>query len=228
MPGVTADLHVPLMSLPFIFGTTGDTVPAEVPYIRPDALRSSAWAARIDGPGLKVGLVWAGRPEHQNDRNRSCRLETFLPLARIPGVRLYSLQKGPAESQIGDSALRDAIVHLGPELHDFSDTAAALSRLDLLVSVDTSVAHLAGAMARQVWVLLPAIPDWRWMLDREDSPWYPTMRLFRRHASRDWNSVVDSIRLEIERMDGIARAVLLSAGCRMHGTSVFPRGNHGI
>ena len=113
-PGVTADLHVPLMSLPLIFGTTGDTVPAEIPYIRPDPLKSSAWGARIDGPGLKVGLVWAGRPEHQNDHNRSCRLDTFLPLSRVPGVRLYSLQKGPAESQIADSALRDAIVHLGP------------------------------------------------------------------------------------------------------------------
>lgn len=199
MPGVTADLHVPLMSLPFIFGTTGDTVPAEVPYIRPDALRSSAWAARIDGPGLKVGLVWAGRPEHQNDRNRSCRLETFLPLARIPGVRLYSLQKGPAESQIANSALRDAIVHLGPELHDFSDTAAALSHLDLLVSVDTSVAHLAGAMARPVWVLLPNIPDWRWMLDREDSPWYPTMRLFRQTGISTWSPLADKVAAELRR-----------------------------
>ena len=199
MPGVTADLHVPLMSLPFIFGTTGDTVPAEVPYIRPDALRSSAWAARIDGPGLKVGLVWAGRPEHQNDRNRSCRLETFLPLARIPGVRLYSLQKGPAESQIANSALRDAIVHLGPELHDFSDTAAALSHLDLLVSVDTSVAHLAGAMARPVWVLLPHIPDWRWMLDREDSPWYPTMRLLRKTGISTWSPLADKVAAELRR-----------------------------
>ena len=199
MPGVTADLHVPLMSLPLIFGTTGDTVPAEVPYIRPDALKSSAWAARIDGPGLKVGLVWAGRPEHQNDRNRSCRLETFLPLARIPGVRLYSLQKGPAESQIADSALRDAIVHLGPELHDFSDTAAALSHLDLLVSVDTSVAHLAGAMARPVWVLLPNIPDWRWMLDRDDSPWYPTMRLFRQTGISTWSPLADKVAAELRR-----------------------------
>ena len=143
--------------------------------------------------------MWAGRPEHQNDRNRSCRLETFLPLARIPGVRLYSLQKGPAESQIADSALRDAIVHLGPELHDFSDTAAALSHLDLLVSVDTSVAHLAGAMARPVWVLLPNIPDWRWMLDREDSPWYPTMRLFRQTGISTWSPLADKVAAELRR-----------------------------
>ena len=199
-PGVTADLHVPLMSLPLIFGTTGDTVPAEIPYIRPDALKSSAWGARIDGPGLKVGLVWAGRPEHQNDHNRSCRLDTFLPLSRVPGVRLYSLQKGPAESQIADSALRDAIVHLGPELLDFSDTAAALSHLDLLVSVDTSVAHLAGAMARPVWVLLPPIPDWRWMLDREDSPWYPTVRLFRRAADQGWDAVMARVALQLREV----------------------------
>ncbi len=227
-PGPAADRYVPLMSLPHLFGTTADTVPAEVPYIRPDPRRSSAWAERMEGPGLKVGLVWAGRPEHQNDRNRSFRLDTFLPLARIPGVRLYSLQKGTAESQIADSALRDAIVPLGPELHDFSDTAAALSHLDLLVSVDTSVAHLAGAMARPVWVLLPNIPDWRWMLELDRSPWYPTMRLFRRRANRDWNAVVDSIRMEIERMDGMAPAGLQSAGCRICGTSVFPRGNHGL
>jgi tetratricopeptide (TPR) repeat protein len=199
-PGMAADRHIPLMSLPHLFGTTADTVPAEVPYILPDPRKSSAWAARMDGQGLKVGLVWAGRPEHQNDRNRSCRLETFLPLARIPGARLYSLQKGPAESQIADSALLDAIVHLGPDLHDFADTAAALSRIDLLVSVDTSVAHLAGAMARPVWVLLPNIPDWRWMLDREDSPWYPTMRLFRQSRCGDWEAVVDKIAAALQEL----------------------------
>jgi hypothetical protein len=149
---------------------------------------------------LKVGLVWAGRPEHQNDHNRSCRLDTFLPLSRVPGVRLYSLQKGPAESQIADSALRDAIVHLGPELLDFSDTAAALAHLDLLVSVDTSVAHLAGAMARPVWVLLPPIPDWRWMLDREDSPWYPTVRLFRRAADQGWDAVMARVALQLREV----------------------------
>ena len=189
----------PVVSLPHLFGTTADTVPAEVPYIRPDPRKSSAWAARMEGPGLKVGLVWAGRPEHQNDRNRSCRLDTFLPLTRVPGVRLYSLQKGLAESQIGDSSMREAIVHLGPDLHDFADTAAALSHLDLLVSVDTSVAHLAGAMARPVWVLLPQIPDWRWMLDRDDSPWYPTMRLFRQTRSRTMSQLAGRIATELRR-----------------------------
>jgi tetratricopeptide (TPR) repeat protein len=196
-PETTADCHVPLLSLPPMFGTTLATIPAHVPYIRPDARKSVAWADRIDGPGLKVGLVWAGRPEHQNDRKRSCRLEVFRPLTWIPGLKLFSLQKGPAETQIQNCVFNGAIVHLGPDLHDFADTAAAIARLDLLISVDTSVAHLAGAMARPTWVLLPTIPDWRWLLDRDDSPWYPTIRLFRQPRGGDWAAVVEKIAAEL-------------------------------
>jgi hypothetical protein len=199
-PPATADCCIPLLSLPLVFGTTRENIPALVPYIRADPRKSAAWGRRIEGPGLKVGLVWAGRPQHQDDRNRSCRLDLFLPLARIQGLNLFSLQKGPAETQIRDSELKDGMVHLGAELNDFSDTAAVISQLDLLIAVDTSVAHLAGAMARPVWVLLPAIPDWRWMLDRKDSPWYPTMRLFRRPCGGDWAPVVDGIASELRRM----------------------------
>jgi tetratricopeptide (TPR) repeat protein len=196
-PGTPADYHVPLLSLPRLFNTTLTTIPAVVPYIWANADRVTAWTARIHGPELKVGLVWAGRPEHQNDRNRSCRLEVLLPLTRIPGVRIYSLQKGPAENQIQEAAPNGTMIHLGPDLHDFADTAAALSCLDLLISVDTSVAHLAGAMARPVWLMLPRIPDWRWMLNRDDSPWYPTLRLFRQTRDGDWGKIVARIAAEL-------------------------------
>jgi tetratricopeptide (TPR) repeat protein len=196
-PQAAADACIPLMSLPRVFGTTFETIPAAVPYIRAEAATSEAWKQRLDHPGLKVGLVWAGRPEHQNDRNRSCRLELFSSLTEIPGLRIFSLQKGPAEKELQDSQLKNRIVHVGADLANFVDTAAVVSHLDLLVSVDTSVAHLAGAMARPVWVLIPAIPDWRWMLERHDSPWYPTMRLFRQAREGEWRPVVERIAAEL-------------------------------
>jgi tetratricopeptide (TPR) repeat protein len=194
-----ADAHIPLMSLPRIFGTMADSIPAVVPYIWPDLEKARAWSGRISGPGLNVGLAWAGRPEHHNDRNRSCRLEQFAALARIPGMRFFSLQKGPAARQIHQAGLQEAVVDLDPELKDFTDTAAAAANLDLVITVDTSVAHLAGAMARPVWVLLPFVPDWRWMLDRDDSPWYPSMHLFRQEKPGEWESVFRRVEAALRR-----------------------------
>ncbi len=183
--------HAPLMSLPHIFGTTGETLPAQVPYLTPDDALCRAWTERLGtGPPLKAGIVWRGFALHRNDRKRSCPLETFLPLTDVPGVRLFSLQK---ETTDDESPLPGGIEDLSGELGDFADTAAAIGTLDVVITVDTSVAHLAGAMGRPVWVLLPHNPDWRWMLDREDSPWYPTMRLFRQAEPGNWQSVIARI-----------------------------------
>jgi hypothetical protein len=183
-----------------IFGTTPETIPAKVPYIRPDPQKETAWKDRLSLPGTNVGIVWAGRPEHQNDRNRSCRLEHFAGLAQIPGVRLIGLQKGPAASQADAASCRQWVLSLGGELKDFADTAAVISHLDLVISVDTAVVHLAGAMAKPVWVLLPFVPDWRWMLNREDSPWYPTMRLFRQRRPGDWPDVFNRLEATLQSM----------------------------
>lgn len=189
------DVHCPLLSLPRVFGTTLDSVPAAAPYVVPPAEAMQAWKARL-GPrkGLSVGVVWAGNPKHTNDVNRSLRLAALLPLLDVPGVQAFSLQK---DLRPGDSdalaALGARMVDLGPLLDDFVDTAAVLANLDLLVTVDTSVAHLAGALGRPAWVLLPFVPDWRWMLDRPDTPWYPTMRLFRQPGPDDWDGAVGQL-----------------------------------
>ncbi|WP_431857492.1 tetratricopeptide repeat protein [Azospirillum sp.] len=181
------DLHAPLLSLPRLVGR----IAAEVPYLTAEADRVEAWRHRLGG-GVKVGLVWAGNPGHANDANRSLPLAALEPLLRTAGVRFFAVQKEPRP---GDRAILAAhgVAELGPDLHDFADTAAALEALDLLVTVDTAVAHLAGALGRPVWLLLPFVPDWRWMLERADSPWYPTMRLFRQDRRGDWPGVVERV-----------------------------------
>jgi hypothetical protein len=141
--------------------------------------------------------VWAGRPTHHNDRNRSTTLAAFAPLTEIPGIALVSLQKGDAQTQIGSYWGRAPLVNLGPELRDFGDTMAVLECLERVVVVDTSVGHLAGAMGKEASVMLPYAPDWRWLLDRTDSPWYPTLRLFRQGPDRRWDAVIGSIAKEV-------------------------------
>jgi tetratricopeptide (TPR) repeat protein len=183
------DLQVPLMSLPRLFGTTLETIPARVPYLQPDAGKLSRWRAALAGvTQLRVGVVWAGNPAHKGDRQRSLPAAELLPRLLMPGVQLYSLQKQPrGEDMQAMAALGSNLVDLAPALGDFSDTAAAVAALDLIIAVDTSVAHLAGALGRPVWMLTPYALDWRWLRDREDSPWYPTMRLFRQRAPRQWD-----------------------------------------
>ena len=183
------DFHVPLLSLPGIFSTVEETIPTSVPYIAPPSSLKASWRERIPvSADLSVGLVWAGNPGHKNDRNRSIPPEVFSTLLNLPGIRFYSLQK--------DLPLAGA-VSLGLEFTDFADTAAAIANLDLVISVDTSVAHLAGAMNKPVWTLLPFNPDWRWMLDRPDTPWYPSMRLFRQTEPKDWQSVIERVKTEL-------------------------------
>ncbi|MBL7185329.1 MAG: tetratricopeptide repeat protein [Phycisphaerae bacterium] len=191
------DLHISLMDLPALFGTTLETIPADVPYVLPNPQKVGHWRTRLDNPGLKVGIVWAGSPEHGNDHNRSCPLEMFAPLAAINRVKLHGLQKGEAAGQVERLSQVVAIENLSEDLHDFADTAAAVENLDLVISVDTAPAHLAGAMGKPTWTLLPFAPDWRWMLDREDSPWYPTMRLFRQKEWGDWNCVFERVTEEL-------------------------------
>ncbi len=198
------DVHIPLLSLPKAFGTTLENIPHDVPYIYPDLSLVETWLKRLqDAKGLRIGLVWSGRPSHGNDRNRSLPLSAFAPLAAITGVSFVSVQKGPAASQVADSQF--PILHLGDEIQDFSDTAAILANLDLLITVDTSVAHLGGAMGIPTWILLPFVPDWRWLLDREDSPWYPTVRLFRQKSIGDWPEVIGRV---VEALRGMAQSPL--------------------
>ena len=188
------DLHLPMLSLGEVFGTQMDTIPHRVPYLTAEPDLVARWGERLRGlRGLKVGIVWAGSPAHGNDKNRSIGLAPFARLASIPGVSLVSIQKGPTEGQAADPPGGFPLLNLSPDITDFADTAAIMAGLDLVVCVDTSVAHLAGALSVPVWVLLPYAPDWRWMLDREDSPWYPTMRLFRQTRPGSWDDAMDRL-----------------------------------
>jgi tetratricopeptide (TPR) repeat protein len=190
--------HCPLMSLPYLFKTTLETVPSEVPYIRADAADIKKWASEISNNGrLKVGLTWAGSKEHRNDRNRSMHLGYFEPLLRKVNADFYSLQKGEASVE---AQAYSNLIDFTDNISDFADTAAIISLLDLVITVDTAVAHLAGAMGKEVWILLPYSPDWRWMLQRTDSPWYPTARLFRQPQRGDWHSVVDEVIVQCSRL----------------------------
>jgi hypothetical protein len=201
-PYSACDLQVPLMSLPFVLGLGSELDAALVPYLRAEGEAPAPIASALPARSstLNIGVVWAGQPKHQNDRNRSLALDTLAPLFSVPGTRWYSLQKGDAaESQLEpvNDALRmnggTPLVPLGPLFGDFTDTAHVVARLDLVITVDTGVAHLAGALGVPTWVMLPFIPDWRWQVGREDSPWYPSTRLFRQERARDWSSVVGNI-----------------------------------
>ncbi len=190
--------HAPLMSLPRILGTTLQTIPAEVPYISPDPALSLHWREELEAiDGLKVGIAWQGNPDHKKDRLRSFKLDRFEPLARIPGVRLFNLQKGFGSEQLEKASGRLPITDLGPRLDDFMDTAAVVANLDLLILPDTALAHLAGALGVPAWVALPFASDWRWLLAREDTPWYPTMRLFRQARWGDWDDVFGRIERDL-------------------------------
>jgi hypothetical protein len=185
------DYVAALMSLPHWLGISVASLPLARPYMR--AADNGGWAGRIDAAaGRKIGLVWAGRPTHSDDRKRSLALAQLLPLYSIPDCAWYSLQVGPARDQL--AAAPHPIVDLSPHLGDFADTAAAIAQLDLVVAVDTAVAHLAAAMGKPVCILLPAVPDWRWLKLRSDSPWYPSVRLFRQPKIGDWDSAIAALR----------------------------------
>jgi len=192
------DCHAPLLEMPRLLETTLESIPTDVPYLAAAPALEEQWAARL-GPrnAFRLGIVWAGNPNHFNDRNRSVEPALFRLLTALPDVSVYSLQvgrEGEAERVFGKD-----VTNLAPRLTDFADTAAAIKALDLVISVDTAVAHIAGALGQAVWVLLPFMPDWRWLLDRADSPWYPTARLYRQPKPGDWQSVIERVASDLAR-----------------------------
>jgi tetratricopeptide (TPR) repeat protein len=196
------DLHLPMIGLARVFGTALETIPAAVPYLHPDCEKLSQWRRALGNEAaVKVGVVWAGNPRHRGDRLRSLAAAELLHRLVMPGVTLYSLQKDLRPADAPDvAALGPDIVDLAPALLDFSDTAAAVAALDLVITVDTSVAHLAGALGGPAWMLLPHALDWRWLRDREDTPWYPSMRLFRQRTPRAWDDVIMRVSAELARV----------------------------
>lgn len=197
LPGF--DCHCPLLSLPLVFSTNLNSIPADIPYLHPDPEITARWKARIESrpSAFKVGLVWAGSRENKLDRRRSINFDQLSRLAIVPGIDFLSLQKG-----------RDApspppgmnLIDWTNELRDFADTAGLIANLDLVIAVDTAVAHLAGAMGKPVWLMLPFMPDWRWLLNRSDSPWYPTVRLFRQTSRGDWPGVIQNVADALQTM----------------------------
>jgi tetratricopeptide (TPR) repeat protein len=196
LPGY--DVHCPLGSLPLALQTEPATIPADIPYLRADAARLAQWRARLEAlPGKRVALAWAGNVSHPNDRNRSIDLKLLEPLLSLDGVSFLSIQRELRAHDAELLARHANVTHLGGELADMADTAAVAALADLTIAVDTSVVHVAGALARPVWVLLPFAPDWRWTLSGERSPWYPQARLFRQGALADWPSVIAMLRSEL-------------------------------
>jgi tetratricopeptide (TPR) repeat protein len=193
----------PLMSLPLVFRTDFASIPAPTAYLQAEPELTGKFARHISASsatGLRVGLVWSGSPRHTRDRQRSIPLSQLCALTEIPGATFYSLQKGPAAKDLLDMPIDMNLVDLSGHLNDFADTAAAVANLDLVVTVDTAVAHLAGALGKPVWILLTHNPDWRWLLNREDSPWYPSARLFRQRAAGDWSSPIERVHSELLRI----------------------------
>jgi hypothetical protein len=188
----TFDLHSPLLSLPMAFATRPETIPGGRPYLSAEPARAARWASRIGGHGYRIGVHWQGSALSTRD-GRAIPLAAFAPLAAIPGVRLISLQVGHGSEQAAALQGHMNIETLGEDFDRgadaFLDTAAAMQSLDLVVSCDSAVAHVAGALGRPVWLALKTVPDWRWLLDRSDTPWYPSMRLFRQQSRDDWGIV---------------------------------------
>jgi tetratricopeptide (TPR) repeat protein len=207
------DAYLPLLSLPRVFGTTAETIPAAVPYLAvEDAKRVAARAVVArSGPRRRIGVCWAGNPGHPNDRNRSIPPSELAPLFEMPGIRWFSLQAGAAARQLATTPAAAHVVAL-PTGSTLVDTTALIAELDLIITVDTGIAHLAGALARPTWVLLPFAPDWRWQLGRDDSPWYPTLRLFRQSRPRDWHTVVARLKAELDAGAAAAPRSVASSG----------------
>ena len=206
------DFHIPMLSLPLSLGLFDPRHPAlpSGPYLCAEPELRALWRERLGtASALRVGLVWAGRPTHKEDSHRSIQFQKLLPLLHVQGVLFYSLQIAQSREQL--AALAEAgATDLTAHITDFADTAALMAGLDLIITVDTATAHLAGALGRPVWTLLPFVPDWRWGLEREDTPWYPTMRLFRQPAIGDWDSVIARVAAELcamrDAQGGILRA----------------------
>lgn len=202
-PAVDYDYQIPLLSLPYYFNTDLNSIPNGTPYVQLNEDVVKKWRSILaDDKHLKVGIVWAGNPGHIRDRDRSCKISDFLPLFNIEGIKIHILQKGAAQNQVKD------IIYPYVDMNKFEfdkegtfyDIAAIIKNLDLVITVDTSIAHLAGAMNKPVWTLVTYTPDWRWMLNRDDTPWYPSMRLFRQPSAGDWKTVFNNVKNELQKM----------------------------
>lgn len=198
------DVYIPMMSLARLFETSIDTIPTGIPYLTPPDEQSVQLPASLDNQ-RQIGIAWAGRPTHQNDKNRSCNFTHFIELLGVPGVTVYSLQKGDREADIKKNGCAALVTNMAPRLNDFADTAALINQLDLVITVDTSVAHLAGALGKPVWVVVPFAADWRWGHERADTPWYPSMRLFRQKQPGSWNQVFRDVRKALRDELGLPR-----------------------
>jgi Flp pilus assembly protein TadD len=222
LPGY--DYYINFLSLPRAFGTELDSIPCNIPYLRVDAERIHRWSKRIGGgDALRIGLTWAGSPVHSRDGDRSMPLQEMEPLLQLTGVRFFSLQKGAGQSQIEGLNARDKLDDLADEIADFADTAAIISRLDLVICVDTAVAHLAGALGKPVWLMAQKDGEWRWLGDdRVDSPWYPSMRIFRQLVHRDWREVVQRVKTALEGVVSGTTSLVSSSSARS-GAAQPPR-----
>jgi predicted O-linked N-acetylglucosamine transferase (SPINDLY family) len=195
------DVHCALLSLPRAFETRIDTIPAAIPYLQVDPLEAARWAARMGGTGPRVGIVWAGNPATKRDRLRSPRLASMAPLFTVPGITFISLQMGAGRQDLAHTPLPSHVIDLGEEITDLADTAAIMAGLDLMISSCTAPLHLAGAMGRPTWAMIPFAPHFPWLLDRTDSPWYPSMRLYRQsQPGTDWSSVVEHIAADLRTL----------------------------
>lgn len=201
--GQRYDYRCRVLSLPQLMGTDGDSIPQNVPYVHAETERVTKWRARLGSHGFRIGICWRGAPDGHYDGGRSPPLAALLPVARLPGVRLISLQKGHGLEQLQGLPTGMQVETLGDDFDNgddaFLDTAAVMESLDLVIGIDSAITHLAGAMAMPVWVALQRVPDWRWQLERADSPWYPSARLFRQPARGDWNAVYASMAAELTR-----------------------------
>lgn len=196
------DTYAPLLSLPNIFGTTAETIPNPKAYLSPNISKKANWKLQLEHhTKTLIGFAWSGNPTHRNDKNRSCDLKHFLPLTELPSTQFICLQKGTATTALTklSSIQRKRILDCSKDIYDFTDTAAILANLDLLITVDTSLAHLAGAIGVPTWLLLPYSPDWRWQLNRTDSPWYHNFVLYRQSSPRDWDSVFSKVIYDLNR-----------------------------
>jgi hypothetical protein len=192
------DVHCPLGSLPLAFKTEAATVPAPIPYLAADDAHLEKWSARLGALRQpRIAIAWAGNSGHDNDRNRSIAFAKLKPLFDAAPASFVSVQRDIRDADAGPLAAETRVTHVGGELENFSDTAAVLALCDLVITVDTAVAHLAGAMGRPLWVLVPFWPDWRWTRDRDTTPWYPAARLFRQTALGDWDSVIARVAAEL-------------------------------
>lgn len=222
------DYRIPLLTLPKLFSTTLETIPASKRYLDPPEMPEMRLPPARN-QALRVGIAWAGRPEHKNDHNRSVELTRFLEMTEIAGIEFFSLQKGRGEADIAKLSCQSVLTDCSGDLFDMADTATLIDQLDLVITVDTSLAHLAGALGKPVWVLVPHAPDWRWLLGRDDTPWYPSMRLLRQPVPGDWDTVFARIRKELETNVAQRRTKALNVvedrGDSLVVPSVFKLGN---